>query len=180
MLYVRRWCNGQGIETERSNAKVHNHMIVNEDVINFIRGEDFSNGHNFSVQRQKVFSRNKLLSDMSKGKNILHVGCADHIPLISRKRKAGTYLHDILVESSDLVIGSDTNLSALEEMRKYGISNLYHADDVPSDIKFDLILIPDVIEHVTNVQSFLQAFWRYECPIVVSTPNSYRLINRMQ
>lgn len=155
-------------------------MLINEQTKKYLLGNELSNGHYFEVYKNELHERNNLLVKLVSRKKILHLGCADHISLIAEKRKTGRYLHDLLVKSASLVVGADINQSALDEMRKFGIENLYHVNDIPEDIKFDLILVPDVIEHLGNVNEFLAGLEKYKSPIVITTPNAYRLANRFQ
>jgi hypothetical protein len=117
---------------------------------------------------------------MARGKKVLHLGCADHVELIVNKRKLGTYLHDALEKSASLLWGGDVNTNALEKMSELGIKNLSHISDIPSTLNFDLVLAPDVIEHVGDVASFIRSLSQWSCPIIITTPNAYRLSNRMQ
>jgi 2-polyprenyl-3-methyl-5-hydroxy-6-metoxy-1,4-benzoquinol methylase len=155
-------------------------MIINENKIKYLNGDLISNGEKFYFKNEKVRGRNELLSEIVRGKKILHLGCADHIELIEKKRKMGIYLHDILEKSANTIIGADVNKKAIEEMTKHGIKNLYMADQIPKDEVFDLVLVPDVIEHVGNVEDFLKSLEKYNCPIVITTPNAFSISNRLQ
>ncbi|WP_269500251.1 hypothetical protein [Castellaniella sp. S9] len=155
-------------------------MIIDDEVKRYLLGTEISNGKRFKINRTDLFCRNDIYKEISKGKRVLHMGCADHIALIEEKRKKGTYLHDLIVESAHLAVGADINLVALQKMKNLGIENLYHINDIPSNIKFDLVVVPDVIEHISNVGKFLVDLDKYNCPIAISTPNAYRFSNRLQ
>lgn len=156
-------------------------MNIDNEVVEYLLGRKISNGYTFQVPAQReMFNRNELLRTLATGKNVLHVGCVDHVELIEKKRQSGQYLHDMLCGSANSVVGVDSNADGIYAMRDLGIPDLYSIDDFPPDLKFDLILIPDVIEHVGNVKDFLSLWKSHECPIVISTPNAYRLANRLQ
>lgn len=155
-------------------------MLIDNTAKDYLLGSKLSNGHKFPVLKSELYERNELLVKLVAQKKILHLGCADHIELIAKKRESGRYLHDLLVKSASLVIGADVNQPALDEMRKFGIENLYHVDAIPENVKFDLILVPDVIEHIGDVRQFLASLGKYKCPIIITTPNAYRLANRFK
>lgn len=149
----------------------------------YLKGEKLSNGDLFTLSRGGgvVFNRNDWLVELSKSKKILHMGCADHIELIKRKRSQGTYLHDLLVRNASHVVGLDTNSEALEAMKELGIDDLYLIRDFDCQQEFDFLFVPDVIEHVANVGEFLHELKKYKVNRwVFTTPNSYRLTNRNQ
>jgi len=155
-------------------------MLIDKTTENYLLGKELSNGAFFNVPSDYVYERNQLLANLVKNKKVLHLGCADHVSLIAQKRKHGRYLHDLLVGSGSKVIGADVNLDALREMTALGIQDLYHIDEIPFDIDFDIVLVPDVIEHVGDVQNFLSDLQRFKCPVVVTTPNAFRIANRLQ
>lgn len=156
-------------------------MVITPKVKKYLTGEIISNGHCFKIRKAPLVSRDHLLVSISKNKRVIHLGCADHIELINEKRKLGKYLHDLLLESSDRLVGVDTNVSALEEMKNNGFTDLYVDTEFPRNDRYDVLLVPDVIEHVPNVSSFLIDLHSYNVELVViTTPNSYRLMNRLQ
>jgi hypothetical protein len=155
-------------------------MQIDKDNERFLLGKSISNAMYFTIKREPLYSRNEVLIRMVKNKNVLHLGCADHISLIQTKRRRGTYLHDLLTQSAKKVIGADINSNAIEEMNRLGINEVYHVSDIPNDISFDFLLVPDVIEHVGNIDNFLNGLRDYGIEkIIVTTPNAYRLENRL-
>ena len=154
-------------------------MIIDAGTEKFLLGDSLSNGAVFSVERSPLISRNDLLVGLVRGKSVLHLGCADHTSLIRKKRRQGTYLHDLLSGSASSLAGADVNGEALAEMRGLGIDNLYHVSDLPVDAHYDLLVVPDVIEHVGDVAEFLRGLRRFSCKeVVITTPNAFRLRNR--
>lgn len=154
-------------------------MRLDKQVDAFLTGRDFSSGRRFETGGAKRESRNQLITRLSRGQRVLHVGCADHAPLIEEKRRQGVYLHDVLTEVAELVVGIDTNAEALDDMRRLGIMDLYHTRDLPQDLQFDLIVAADVIEHVGDVEAFLRSLRPHGCDLLVTTPNALRMANRL-
>lgn len=166
-------------------------MVYSELIQDYLTGKKFSNGGvvDLSNKRIEKLNRDEYLVDMAKDKNILHVGFVDHLPLIDEKIKKGNWLHKKLMNVSNLCYGVDINKEGIEYIQKrYKYDNLYSVDitseTIPKeilDIKFDYILIPDVIEHIGNPVSFLQAirkrFMHNTESIILTTPNAFRWNN---
>lgn len=154
-------------------------MRIDREAYRFLKGKDLSNGHYFPVEWQPVVERNAALMDVARGKNVIHVGCADHIELIAEKRRKNRYLHDLLTSVASSVVGVDVNKEALAEMEKIGFGDLYTPEAFPAGREFDLIVAADVIEHVANVGEFLRELRKFRCErVVITTPNAFRLRNR--
>jgi len=153
-------------------------MERNPDVDSYLSGHTFSNSGKFRVARTPLIDRTELITGLAKGKRVMHLGCADHLPLIQQKRADGSYLHDRIGEVAERLVGVDTNAAALDEMRSAGIDDLYLPEDLPADITFDLVVAPDVIEHVGNVEDFLKYAGSFGCPVLVTTPNALGMDNR--
>lgn len=154
------------------------HVDLNPAVDSYLSGHTFSNSGEFPIRRTPLIDRVTLIVDLARGKRVMHLGCADHLPLIQQKRADGSYLHDRIGEVSQHLVGVDTNAAALDEMRATGIDNLYLPEDLPTDMVFDLVVAPDVIEHVGNVEDFLTYAGSFGCPVLITTPNALRMANR--
>ncbi|MDT8406583.1 MAG: class I SAM-dependent methyltransferase [Methylococcales bacterium] len=153
-------------------------MLYDREVQNYLKGNKLSSGYWIDIPYQPLIKRNMLLADLARDKKVLHFGCADHIELIEQKRNAGSYLHDIIEKSAKSVTGCDTNEDAIEKMKELGIKNVHTLDALPYQ-SYDLIIAADVIEHVPNVQYFLNSLKQYNAEqFIITTPNCYRLLNR--
>jgi hypothetical protein len=154
-------------------------MNIDATVADYLNGTVISNAGRFSVDRSPVISREHLLVSLTKNKSVIHLGCADHIDLINEKRRSGRYLHDLVTASASRVVGIDTNAAALEQMRRIGITDLYAPGDFKDHGRFDVLLVPDVIEHVPNVAKFLTGLRAYNVEEwIITSPNAFRLANR--
>lgn len=166
-------------------------MIYSELTTDYLNGNQFSNGAiiNLNDKHNGIFYRDEYLLNLSKGKNILHLGFVDHLPLIDEKITKGNWLHKKLMDASNLCYGVDINKEGIEYIQnKYKYDKLYALDvtldAIPKEIldaKFDYIFIPDVIEHIGNPVSFLQAirerFMHNTESIILTTPNAFRWNN---
>ena len=167
-------------------------MIYDNLTKKYLKGEKFSNGATINIGKTnhtKILHSNEYLMDISKNKKVLHLGFADHIPLIDKKIKKGKWLHKKLVDVCKVCYGVDINKEAVEYIRKkYKYDNLYAvditSDNTPKELleeEFDYMLIPDVVEHIGNPVNFLQSirekFKNNVDKIILTTPNAFRLKN---
>lgn len=153
-------------------------MQRNPTVDSYLTGRTFSNSGKFRVGRAPFIDRTTLITEVARGKRVMHLGCADHLALIQQKRADGSYLHDRIAEVAEHLVGVDTNAAALAEMRAAGIDDLYLPEDLPPSLQFDLVVAPDVIEHVGNVEDFLKYAGSFGCPVLITTPNALGMDNR--
>ncbi|RVU07802.1 mannosyltransferase [Novosphingobium umbonatum] len=94
-------------------------------------------------------NRLAVLGAMCQGKKVLHVGCADW-PITD----PATSLHVALEAYCSELDGCDPHVEALDQLRPFVKGQLY------SDLSqvrghYDIVLVPEVMEHVADVQSFL-------------------------
>lgn len=95
-------------------------------------------------------SRLDVFQPMCAGKRVLHVGCVDW-PITNLKQSLHLQLDGICE-----LDGFDINIEAFEQMQPHLKGRLFSSwDDVPKD-HYDLVLVPEVMEHVPDVQGFLQ------------------------
>lgn len=95
-------------------------------------------------------SRLDVFQPMCAGKRVLHVGCVDW-PITNLKQS----LH-LQLEGLCELDGFDINTEAFAQMQPHLKGRLFsNWDDVPKD-HYDLVLVPEVMEHVPDVQGFLQ------------------------
>jgi len=115
---------------------------------------DYKNPNFFNqilkVEEIKI-DRTHFFIEKFKNKNILHVGCADYMaydPLSN--------LHIKLLNSGLNVDGYDLNSESLNILKKDAKKGNYYSHlDEFNDITYDLVLIPEVLEHVDNAKLFL-------------------------
>jgi hypothetical protein len=166
-------------------------MEYTNKIKEYLSGEDFSNGAivNLESKRESIINRDDFLLEISKNKNILHLGFVDHLPLIDKKIEQNNWLHQKLIDSSHICCGIDINKEGIKYIQdRYKIKNLYRvniiSDKIPKeilDIKFDYLLIPDVIEHIGNPVEFLEIirekFKNNVDRVILTTPNAFRWNN---
>ena len=161
-------------------------MTTNDaDFLEFISGQRFDSNYPIEFTFDlKVKNRDTILSNLVKNKRIIHVGCVDHLDIIESKISAGTWLHQILIDSSKRCLGIDINHSGVEYLKKkYNIDDLITADLVHDSVKeiennhWDYILLPEVIEHIPDAVTFISAihekYSRNIDKIIITVPNLF-------
>jgi len=105
-----------------------------------------------------VFDRLGYLSDLARGKAVLHIGCTDS-PITEQRIKTGRLLHARLQQTAAYLLGIDINKEGLEALRHCGYSNVIEmdAEELRVDRQFDLVVAGDTLEHMSNPGRFVQA-----------------------
>jgi hypothetical protein len=140
-------------------------MIFNQQVKSYLKGDSFSSTFIINIDKTRYSPKRReiLICDMVAGKRVVHVGCADHVELIERKRKQGIWLHELLVGSASKCVGIDINCEGIEYMKKtLAIPDVYCADIIKDKIqplkeeKWDYIILGEIVEHLDNPVAFLK------------------------
>ena len=167
-------------------------MYFNEEINQYLKGKLFSNALyvNFSPDKFLLQSRLEKLSAIVKGKNIIHLGCADHLDLIEYKMKRGKWLHGLLLQNTKKCIGIDINREAINYLKeKHRIPDLHcinledekDIDGILGNTKWDYLLLGELIEHMNNPVAFLQhlheKFKANTDKIIITAPNVYNIFN---
>ena len=159
---------------------------------------DFLSGQKLDVDRRfhdlsvpTIVDRIEYLRRRCKGKKVLHIGCLDHPEIIPERVKNGTWLHGIISSVADLCVGLDVNDSAYDLVRReLGIENVKLLDLTRSanetdltplrQIQWDVILCPEILEHITNHQQFLQnirSLSHSGTTLIITVPNAFHFGN---
>lgn len=128
----------------------------------------------FFVQKENVdktfikSSRVTFLEPYVKGKKVLHIGFVDW-PITD----INSNLHVSLSPLCSRLDGFDINFEHAEELRVPN-GELYNVwDQLPND--YDVIIIPEVIEHVGNVEEFLKSVNLKKGMLIITAPDAYLL-----
>ena len=166
-------------------------MKFDKEVLPYLSGKKFSDG--LLIQTvdtvTKPSDRLDFLCDLTENKKVIHVGFADHIPLIKDKIKNNTWLHKRLVERAKLCIGLDIDGEAVNYVNSnWSYQNLFCTDiikdellPVVKDNTWDYMVLGEILEHVDNPVLFLSEIRnRYSCfvkELVITVPNAYDLLS---
>ena len=139
---------------------------------------------------RKVYIKHQLITELVKDKKVVHYGCVDDDKeLIKQKLNKGYYLHKIVTEASEDTIGIDLNKKTFPHLKKLGIDNVYYGDvEDPGTFDIDrlkikkanVLLIPDLIEHLNNPGNMLEGIKNYfseDIIVYIFTPNPFAWYN---
>ena len=120
-----------------------------------------------NLPKKGIRSRFDLLKDHLTNKSVLHIGCSDW-PLTEEKVKIKDLLHQFLESITRELYGIDTSVEGLNIMKESGIKNIFfgdidnlHNEKKLLDKRFDVLLIPEVIEHLANPGLALESVRAY-------------------
>lgn len=125
-------------------------------------------------ERNPVVWRDDYLADSCLGLDVLDIGCVDHRAEIAEQLGDG-WLHKRLTKVANSVIGIDHLQSEVEILVTRDF-NIICADAEQFDLgqTFDVIIAGDIIEHLSNVGSFLisvRKHMRLDSKLIITTPN---------
>jgi hypothetical protein len=165
-------------------------MKFSEDIAPYFKDKIFSNALSVPIAEtnEPLNGRMEFVTELCKGKQIVHLGCADHKEIIDEKIKNNRWLHKLLVESATKCIGVDNNVEALNHIRKLGFTDVYEADithepplPVITSQRWDYLVMGEIIEHISNPAAFLSSLReRYAANvdrIILTTPHAFRFKN---
>jgi 2-polyprenyl-3-methyl-5-hydroxy-6-metoxy-1,4-benzoquinol methylase len=147
----------------------------------------------FESTRIFVGERDRFLTEKSKNKHIVHIGCTDWPDQVSQMQK-GNFLHSKLVKVTKNVVGVDIDVQGIANLEVSYPQEKFITGDIGTDTDVqdkiiqlapDIIVIPDVIEHVENAREFLSGL-KYcldsingrrasQTIAIITTPNAYAL-----
>jgi len=158
----------------------------------FLSGKKLDVGRRFpDLSMPKIVDRIEYLRERCEGKKVLHIGCLDHPGIILERVKNGSWLHGIISDVSKVCVGIDINASAYDLVqRELGGGNIQLLDlsksiedrdlDRLRRIEWDLILCPELLEHITNHQQFLVNLRRMshgDTTLIITGPNAFSCEN---
>ncbi|TZG24609.1 glycosyltransferase [Sphingomonas montanisoli] len=114
-------------------------------------------------------NRLELFLNICRGKRVLHVGCADW-PITD----PATSLHLALEAVCAQLDGVDPHVEALAQLEPYVSGRLFGSLDDVTD-SYDVVLVPEVLEHVPNVDDFLKSLERVDAStFFISVPDAFQ------
>jgi len=164
-------------------------MKFDSEITKYLTGELFSAGLDIPFFQEKYPNQSRIdkIIEITKNKNVIHVGCADHLPLIEQKIKDKKWLHGLLLETTNKCIGVDNNLAAVNfinnELKIQDVLFLDITNDNGSFLgnnHWDFMILGEIIEHIDNPVAFLTEIRkRYKGKvdkILITAPNIYNIL----
>ena len=167
-------------------------MRFTEEDMEYISGKKFSDWYSLKLSGNEKIDRISKIVDICKGKNVIHIGCCDHLPLIDTRIKEGMWLQKVLDDNCESVLGIDINSDAIEYVnsRKLSRQPVVNANAISDDFndivgdcsKYDYVVLGEIVEHVDNPVNFLislkQNMYRagFKGKYIISVPNALRMV----
>lgn len=165
-------------------------MKINSELKDFLAGKSFSNGYTLRINTEhQERHREDLILQKITNKNVIHLGCLDHVPLIDEKIKNKTWLHKLISEKAKFCLGIDINKKGIKEVtEKFHVTNMIYGDIITDEIpeiksseKWDYMVLGEIVEHTNNPVDFLHTIRKkYNNninQIIVTVPNVLTLNN---
>ena len=166
-------------------------MKISKEDYKYLSGEKFSNGYRMALADNPLYSRIERIMMLARGKNVLHVGCCDHLELIEEKIRQNRWLHGLLEENCNEVLGIDINEEAVDYVNEKHLSReKVYCTDITSkkwketipERNFNMVLFGEIIEHVDNPVRFLETAkaalndYGFHGRYVITVPNAYSFL----
>ena len=140
----------------------------------FIRGHDPYFVQNVSVSNEfSNIDRVELFKSLCQGQKVLHVGCADW-PITDVNRS----LHIALDSVCEVLDGQDIYAHDLDALRPY-VKGRLATDFANFEGPYDIVLVPEVLEHVPNIEMFLESLDHLNARnFLITVPDAYQCRER--
>jgi hypothetical protein len=142
-------------------------MIIGPEIIKYLKGESFENSLRINIDRKKyeIVSREAVITEIIRNKNVVHIGCSDHIQIINSKLRTNTWLHKLITDNSNSCIGIDINKESIDFVKnELGYQNVIHGNILTDDFEglrnkdWDYAVFGEIIEHLDDPGIFLRTF----------------------
>ncbi len=127
-----------------------------------------------------IDNRKQFTVDFCRGKRVLHIGCVDS-GIMEQRILENNFLHHHIGRVAGKLVGADVDEKGLARLKQAGYE--VHTMDLERDTDLlrelsadaDVIVIPEVIEHLSNAGLALQNLkdCDFHGDILISTPNAF-------
>ncbi|MGA8705525.1 MAG: hypothetical protein WB646_00910 [Steroidobacteraceae bacterium] len=142
------------------------------------------------MRSSSYVSKDDLILASARGHSVLHIGCVGFtdLPAAERVRLAQRSLHWKLSQVA-ATIGVDYSKSVIDEYRRLGIfdnvicGDVQQLDDVPLKTTFEIVVVADIIEHLSCPGAMLDGLRRFctsASRVIITTPHAFGLLNYLR
>ena len=124
-----------------------------------------------SFKKARYSEKDKEILAYCGQKKVLDVGCVGQ----ERSYDNPTWLHNQIRQTSNSLIGVDIDIAGIKVLNEKGFQ-VIHIDELSESDTYDTIVMGDVIEHISDIASFLNFYRKYLSPegrMVITTPNPF-------
>lgn len=170
-------------------------MKIEPGVLKYLKGDSFQRSLNVDIGKTKhcIISRESAITEIIKNKDVIHIGCSDHIQIIDEKIKNNKWLHKLISDNAKSCIGIDIDKESIEFIKnKLGYTNVFHGDILNDDFdnitskNWDYVVLGEIVEHLDNPVNFLKVlkmkYGKNISKFIITVPNIYnkrQFINMM-
>jgi len=160
------------------------------EAMEHLTGEKFSGFYRVRVshREREIPLRGDLLEALLQGKQVVHLGFADHLPYIKKKVEEDTWLHGRLLHCAGRCLGIDVDQEAVAFVKgELGIGDVLCADVAAAPVSeiaegsWDYMLLGEILEHVDDPVRFLarinEFYGRSIERVALTVPNAFWLKN---
>ena len=142
-------------------------MKIEPEILKYLKGEAFKTSLFVDIgkTKHKIISREAVITEMIVNKEVIHIGCSDHIQIINEKIKNNTWLHKLIRDNAKNCIGIDIDKESIDFIKKeLGYQNVYHGNilidnfEIINEKKWDYAVFGEIMEHLDNPVNFLKVF----------------------
>jgi len=161
-------------------------MKIDREILKYLKGNLLDTSLTIDLRRTKygIISREKAITGIIRDKNVIHLGCADHIQVINEKIKNNIWLHKLISDNARTCLGIDIDRESIDYIRdELGYGNVIHGDilnDTMNELtarNWDYAIFGEIIEHLVNPVNFLRSFReKYSGHVqrfIITVPNIY-------
>jgi len=165
-------------------------MKIDQNIFKYLKGDLFTNSLRIDLDRTRYESltREEIITQIIKGKDVIHIGCSDHIPVIKQKIAVNRWLHKLISENSSSCLGIDIDRESIDYVRnELGFENIICGNiltdnlEVITSKKWDYVVFGEIIEHIGNpvefLKTFRERFGKNISRFVISVPDIYNKKN---
>lgn len=121
------------------------------------------------INTEIINNRVSFFEKIVEGENVLHLGCTDW-PIFN----PSCNLHIKLAQKARSIHGFDVDLEGIENLKQYVKQNYYSDFSQLEGNEYDVCLVPETIEHVGNVKTFLENLSNVNAKVFyITAPNCF-------
>ena len=142
-------------------------MKIEPDILKYLKGDAFQTSLTVDIGKTyyNVISRETAITEIIKNKDVIHIGCSDHIQVINEKIRNNIWLHKLISENAKSCIGIDIDKESIEYIKKeLRYKNVFHGNILSDEFKniteskWDYVVFGEIIEHLDDPVNFLKVF----------------------
>lgn len=165
-------------------------MYYSENDLKYLKGAKFSARYDMKLEPNNLVWRVDKIIEICTNAKVLHIGCCDHVSVIEKKIREGTWLHGLLDVKCAYLQGLDICQEAVEICNNncYCSVPIIAGDATLCRInkmdEYDYVLMAEMIEHVNNPVDFLKRtrenFKRqgFKGKYIITAPNALGIMRR--